>query len=223
MHNGENSISEEVVGLDYHFLPAERLEAVTEVLRALQEDFRLEFMLAVFDVTINERRVSSTMPPSRTFLRKLLQALDEEDGAAMLYTSPYNELGMERGREREARVEWWDFDLADRLCQFDELRSIRAFLEHGTGATRGRPAGEAQRLHDRLRYGLVGDAPEVGIWGCSDIRTPDAGLRSSCGSGEGMWPATEVSSWFHGVFWDDLVFVLNPAESTLSVLAITSE
>jgi hypothetical protein len=37
-----------------------------------------------------------------------------------------------------------------------------------------------------------------------------------------VWPALEVSAWFHGVFWDDLLFVLNPEESTFVMLALTS-
>ena len=39
---------------------------------------------------------------------------------------------------------------------------------------------------------------------------------------EALWPAEDVSPWFRGVFWDDLLFILSADESTLSVLALTS-
>jgi hypothetical protein len=147
--------------------------------------------------------------------------MDHPDGVSMLYTSPYNDLG-ERRPDREPRVEWWDFDLADKLCSFPNLRSVWAFLQHGTGVTQGRSPHDAQRLHDTLLHGLVGDSPAYAIWGCTDIQMPGAGVPISPCAGGGLWPAGEVSNWFHGVFWDDLLFILNPPESTLTVLAITS-
>jgi hypothetical protein len=224
MHAEEASIPEEIVELSYHFLPPQRQSEIDEALRALQEDTRLEFMLAVLEVRINDRGLSPTTPPSRSLLHKLLQALDEESGAVMLYTSPYNDLGAGRGSEASERLEWWNFDLAPRLCRFQDLRSVRAFLEHGTGRARGRDREEAQRLHDRLLHGLVGDSTSYSIWGCSNVRTPGRQQADTeYGAGEGVWPAEEVSPWFHGVFWDDLLLILNPVESTLVVLALTSE
>jgi hypothetical protein len=219
--SADHSIPEEIVDLEFHFLSPERQAEVDFVLRALQEDARLEFMLAVLEVRINDRRLTPATVPSRALLKKLLQALDEESGVMMLYTSPYNQLGEDRGTV--ARVEWWNLDLGDSLLPFPDLRSLRAFLECGTGTARGRSPGEATALHDMLLHALVGETRSYGIWGCSDVRT--AGTAAAVGSGgpgESIWPAADVSPWFHGVFWDDLLFVLNPAESTLSALAVTS-
>src|SRR3989442_14735798 len=111
----EHSIPEETVGLSYHFLPPNRQAAVDHVLRVLQQDSRLEFLLAVLEVTINDRHLSSSTRPTRSLLKKLLQALDEEDGEGMVYGSPYNQLGRNDRMAGEPRFEWWDFDLADRL------------------------------------------------------------------------------------------------------------
>ncbi len=219
--NEEISIPEEIVGLDYHFLPLDRQSAIDEALRALQRDSRLEFLLAVFHVTINGRPLSPGTRPTRSLLNKLLQALDQEEGAEMLYGSPYNDLGARRG---EMRLEWWDFDLAEVLLETRGLRSVKAFLRYGTGQAPGRSAEEAKRLHDRLLRGLVGTSRTTAVWSCTKLRlfTPDERLGSSERIRDGIWPADGVSPWFHGVFWDDLIFVLNTAESTLCVLAITS-
>jgi len=214
-------IPEEIIGLEYYFLPPERLRKVDLALRALQEDTHLDFLLAVFGVTLNDRPLNPWVPPGRDTLRKLLQAMDAEHAAGMLYDSPYNDLGS--GRRDEPRVTWWDFDIADQLCQFRDLRSVRAFLEYGSGTALGRPAAEAQALHDLLLLGLVGDATNHRIWGCANVQTQGAPEPSeACGSDGGVWPAEEVSPWFKGVFWDDLLLVLNPSESTLSILAVTS-
>lgn len=223
MTDEEGGIAEETVEMSFHFLPAGRQKEVDDAIRALQEDGRLEFMLGVLEVRINDRPLSPSSPASPVLLRKLLQALDQEDGAMLLYGSPYNQLGNIDRTGDEPRVEWWNFDLGDRLVCFEDLRSIRAFLEHGTGSSYGRPREEARRLHDRLLHGLIGDSKGYRIWGCSIIQTPGQGGKpASVGADQGIWPAEDVSPWFHGVFWDDLLFVLNPAESTLIVIAITS-
>lgn len=221
MTDSEGGIAEETVEMNFHFLPAERQAEVDEVIRALQEDGRLEFMLGVLEIRINDRRLSPSTSASGALLRKLLQALDQEDGAMLLYTSPYNQLGQSGRSDEEPRIEWWDFELGDRLVRFEDLRSVRAFLEHGTGSSYGRPREEARRLHDRLLHGLAGDSTGYAIWGCSNIQTPGEN-RMGVSPSAGIWPAEDVSPWFHGVFWDDLIFILNPAESTLVVLAITS-
>jgi hypothetical protein len=217
--NGD-SIPEEVIELSYHYLPPARLAEVDAVLKALQDRTALEFLLAIFEVQWNGRALSAATPPGRSVLNKLLQALDQEEGMDLLYSSPYNDLG--RPDKPPLRHEWWNFDLADQLCTFQDLRSIRIFLEYGTGTSPGHSAEAARLLHDRLLRALVGDSKNYGIWACADIRGV-AGDRPamSCGEGEGVWPASEVSPWFRGVFWDDLVFLLNPPESTLTVLAIT--
>src|SRR5690349_4357554 len=136
----EPGIPEEIIGLEYFFLPPDRQTMVDLALRGLQADKHLEILLAVFAVTINDRPLSPTAPASRQALRKLLQALDAEDAEMMLYESPYNDLGAGRRDEEEPRITWWDFDLADQLCQFKNLRSVRAFLEFGSGTAVGRPA-----------------------------------------------------------------------------------
>lgn len=223
MTEDEQSIPEEVVGLEYFFLPPDRLTKVDLALRALQTDMHLEFMLAVLSVTINDRRLPANVRAGRPVLRKLLQTLDEASGELMLYESPYNDLGAGKRDELEERITWWDFDLAESLCEFTELRSVRAFLEFGSGTSAGRPATEAKALHDFLLQGLVGDSTTYGVWGCTNIRSPGVPAGSpDCRADGGIWPAEVVSPWFHGVFWDDLLFVLNPVESTLAVLAITS-
>lgn len=219
----EQSIPEEVVGLEYFFLPPDRLTKVDLALRALQADRHLEFMLAVLSVTINDHRLPASGPASRSVLGKLLQTLDEANGELMLYESPYNDLGIGRREEFPERITWWDFDLAESLCEFPELHSVRAFLEFGSGTSTGRSATEAKALHDFLLQGLVGDSKSYAVWSCTNIRTPGVLPGSvDCGAGGGIWPAAGVSPWFRGVFWDDVLFVLNPQESTLSVLAITS-
>jgi hypothetical protein len=223
MTEEEQSVPEEVVGLEYFFLPPERLTKVDLALRALQSDMHLEFMLAVLSVTINDRRLPANRAAGRPVLRKLLQTLDEASGELMLYDSPYNDLGAGRHDEIAERQTWWDFDLAERLCEFKELRSVRAFLEFGSGTSTGRSAAEARGLHDFLLTGLVGDSTSYVVWSCTNIRTPGVPVsKTDCGADGGIWPAEVVSPWFHGVFWDDLLFVLNPVESTLAVLAITS-
>jgi hypothetical protein len=223
MTDEEQSIPEEVVGLEYYFLPPERLTKVDLALRALQADLHLEFMLAVLSVTVNDRRLAPGAPAGRPLLRKLLQTLDEASGELMLYESPYNDLGAGRRDDHQERITWWDFDLAESLCEFQELRSVRAFLEFGSGTSTGRTAAEAQALHDFLLTGLVGDSSSYRIWGCTNVRAPGLpGGSPDCGAEGGIWPAEVVSPWFRGVFWDDLLFVLNPVESTLAVLAITS-
>jgi hypothetical protein len=223
MTEPEQSIPEEVVGLEYFFLPPDRLTQVELALRALQADRHLEFMLAVLSVTINDHRLPPQQPAGRATLRKLLQTLDEANGELMLYESPYNDLGAARREEFPERITWWDYDLADRLCEFPDLHSVRAFLEFGSGTSAGRSAVEAQALHDFLLHGLVGASTNYVVWGCTNIRTPGVPPSSKdCGAEGGIWPAEVVSPWFHGIFWDDLLFVLNPQESTLSILAITS-
>jgi len=220
MTGDSGGIAEEIVELEYYFLPPDRQAEVDYVLRALQEHTRLEFLLAVFKITVNDRPLGLDARPTRALLNKLLQSLNEEDGITMLYTSPYNELGVPL--EGERRVEWWNFDLAEQLYRFPALQSVRAFLEHGTGTSPGRPAEEAQRLHDLLLHGLTGSSANYGIWGCTDVRSAThAPAAPEAPSGAAAWPAEDVSPWFHGVFWDDLVFILNPAESTLAVLALT--
>lgn len=223
MIDEEKNVPEEVVGLEYFFLPPERLTKVDLALRALQSDMHLEFMLAVLSVTINDRRLAANRSVGRPVLRKLLQTLDEASGELMLYDSPYNDLGAGRRDGVEARHTWWDFDLAENLCEFQELRSVRAFLEFGSGTSTGRSAAEAKSLHDFLLEGLVGDSTSYTVWGCMNVRTPGVPVsKADCGKDGGVWPAEVVSPWFRGVFWDDLLFVLNPVESTLAVLAITS-
>jgi hypothetical protein len=223
MSAGEETIPEEVVGLNYHFLPPDRQSEVEQALEALCDDTHLEFLLAVFDVTINDRPLPRTAPASRTLLNKLLQALDGPEGISMLYESPYNELTCGAEMEREARIEWWNFDLAQSLLEFSDLRSVRAFLQHGTSGGRERSPARAQELHDLLLRGLVGDETGHAIWSCSDIRVPGEERRvPGRGSGEEVWPAQDVSPWFYGVFWDDLIVILSPAESTLTLLALTS-
>jgi len=223
MTEEEQSIPEEVVGLEFFFLPPERLTKVDLALRALQADMHLEFMLSVLSVTINDRRLPPNVPGGRSLLRKLLQTLDEASGELMLYESPYNDLGAGRRDDSEQRITWWDFDLAKSLCEFQELRSVRAFLEFGSGTSAGRTAAEAKTLHDLLLQGLVGESAAYTIWGCTNIRAPGLPLGSAdCGEDGGIWPAEVVSPWFRGVFWDDLLFVLNPLESTLTILALTS-
>lgn len=218
----KESIPEEIIELTYSFLPPARQAEVDGAVRALQEDARLEFLLAVLEVKINDRRLSPQLPPGRPLLKKLLQALDEEEGAMMLYSSPYNHLGRTDRPDADPRLEWWDFDIGDQLHRFPDLRSIRAFLEHGTGFALGRPPAEAQQLHDQLLHGLVDDCEGYAIWACSDVRTAgQLGTRTS-DPDRGVWPATDISPWFHGVFWDDVIFILNPAESTLVVFALTS-
>jgi hypothetical protein len=218
MTSDDHSIPEEIVGLSFHFLPPERQAQVDEALRALQQDPRLEFMLAVLTVTLHDRPLAPATAPSPGLLSKLLQALEESEGAVMLYSSPYNELG---SREFAPRLDWWNFDLGESLYRFPDLHSIRAFLEHGTGNGRGRGPAEAQRLHDLLLRGLIGDSTNFAVWSCSNVRTP-GGSDPTADGDTGVWPADDVSPWFHGVFWDDLLFILNPQESTLSILAITS-
>ncbi|MFN3649827.1 MAG: hypothetical protein ACK47B_09605 [Armatimonadota bacterium] len=228
MQDEGHPITDEVIELSFHFLPPARQGEVDSVIRALQADPQFEFMLTVLEIEVNGRRLSPETPPSQALMRKLLEALDEEDGEVMLYGSPYNQLGdpaRAELNEELQRIEWWSFEVADRLCRFPELRSLRMFLEHGTGRGAGRSAQEARELHDRLLHGLVGDSQSFGIWGCTNVRGFDPPRdpaaepeQSSCG----LWPAADVSPWFHGVFWDDLLFVLNPPESTLAVLAITS-
>ena len=214
------SIAEETVELSHHFLPPERLVQVEAVLGALAEDPHLEFLLAVLDVTINDSRLPPNLPPTRFVLHKLLQALDEADGEMLLYESPYNQLA---GRDpEEIRVEPWNFDLAPVLLEFKRLQSVRAFLEHGTGKGHGRGPQDAQGLHDTLLAALVGDSTNFAVYGCANVRTMSAEEREHVSPEEGLWPAESVSSWYHGVFWDDLLFVLNPPESTLSILALTS-
>jgi hypothetical protein len=213
-------IPEEIVGLSFHFLPPERLADLEEPLRALEEDAHLEFLLAVLHVTVNDRPLTPTAPPSAGLLRKLLQALDEADGGVLLYTSPYNDLAA-RNAPQEPRVELWSFDIAHGLCEFPDLHSVRAFLEHGSGTALGRPTAEAQRLHDRLLRGLVGDSRSYRIWSCSDVSAAGGSAPSAACEGK-IWPAEDISPWFHGVFWDDLLLVVNPPESTLGVLALTS-
>lgn len=223
MTDEETSVPEEIVELSYFFLPHQRQTAIDSVLRALQADPHLEFLLAVFEVSLNDRHLSPSTPPSRGLLRKLLQALDEPDGVMLLYTSPYNDLGLHpAAEEEERRLEFWDLEIADRLCEFGELRSVRAFLEHGTGSAAGRNAVEARALHDQLLGAIVGSSGSYSIWACTDVRSPGQGGPAPCGPSEGVWPAEQISPWFHGVFWDDLIFVLNPPESTLTVLALTS-
>ena len=223
MTDEEASVPEEVVELRYYFLPLPRQTAVDSVLRALQADPLLEFLLAVFEVSVNDRHLSPTTPPSRGLLRKFLQALDEPDGVMMLYSSPYNDLGMRPASEdEEPRLEFWNLEIADRLCEFRELHSVRAFLEHGTGSAAGRSAAEARALHDQLLGAIIGSSGSYSIWACTDVRSPGQPGTAQCGPDEGVWPAEQVSPWFHGVFWDDLIFVLNPPESTLTVLALTS-
>ncbi|MCC2669569.1 MAG: hypothetical protein K0Q72_2040 [Armatimonadetes bacterium] len=225
MIDEENSIPEEVVGLEYYFLPPDRMTRVDVALRALQGDLHLEFLLAVLRVTINDRPLSPTSRPTRGVLRKLLLALDEEDGEALIYESPYNDLGAGQrdADEDEERLTWWDFDLAEDLCEFSELRSVRIFLEFGSGTSTGRPANEAKALHEMLLQGLLGESRNYAIWGCADVRAPGQPWSpGKCGKAGGVWPAEKVSPWFRGVFWDDLLFVLNPAESTLTVFAVTS-
>lgn len=219
--DSEDAHPEEIVGLGFHFLPPDRQAEVDLVLRALQEDSRFEFMLAVFDVSFHDRPLGRAALPTRSLLRKLLQALDQPDGVSMLYTSPYNDLG-ERRADHPPRVEWWDFDLADRLCSFSNLRSVWAFLQHGTGVKQGRQTRDAQHLHDTLLHGLVGNSPSFAVWGCADIQLPGTCGATRPSDAGGVWPATEVSNWFHGVFWDDVLFIINPPESTFIVLAMTS-
>jgi hypothetical protein len=222
LDDNEPGVPEEIIGLEYHFLPPERQTKIDLALRGLQADLHLEFMLAVLRVTINNRPLNGATPPTRALLRKLLQAMDTEDAEVMLYESPYNDLGAGR-REEEPRITWWDFDIADELCEFQDLRSVRAFLEFGSGTSSGHPKSEAQALHDLLLQGLVGDSTNYAIWGCANVRTAGAPEPSAnCGANGGLWPAEHVSPWFRGVFWDDLLFILNPPESTLSILAITS-
>ncbi|MGV3722403.1 MAG: hypothetical protein ACO1SX_15960 [Actinomycetota bacterium] len=214
---------EEIIGLEYFFVPPERQTKLDLALRALQADAHLEFLLTVFAVTINDRPLNPWAPPARDVLRKLLQALDAEHAELMLYESPYNDLGVGRRDDSEDRITWWDFDIAEQLCQFRDLRSVRAFLEYGSGTATGRPAADAQAMHDLLLQGLVGDSKSYGIWGCANVQTAGAPEPSeACGPDGGVWPAEDVSPWFKGVFWDDLLLVLNPMESTLSILAITS-
>lgn len=218
---GEDIIPEETVGLSYHFLPPDRQAEIDAVLRVLEEDPRLEFLLVVLAVTINDRPLSASTPPSRGLLRKLLSALDAGDGEMMLYASPYNGLGREQEQKGELpRIEEWNFDLADRLRELPNLRSVRAFLEHGTGFARHRPPEIARQLHDRLLHALLGGTPRFAVWGCTDVRTGRQPARAE--APPGLWPADDVSPWFHGVFWDDMLFILNPAESTLTLLALTS-
>ncbi len=216
----EVSFPEEVIGLEYHFLPFDRQAEVDAVLRALQADSQFEFMLAVLYVTVNGRPLRAESRPSRHLIHKLLQALDNEDGAGMLYASPYNQLGQESRVIDDPRLEWWDFDLAERLRELPDLNSIRAFLEYGTGQSMGRPRDQASTLHDHLIHGLTGVSKKCSIWGCARINTFDGPPTDP--DEEGVWPADGVSPWFHGVFWDDLLFILNPTESTLTILAITS-
>ena len=225
MQSEEKTIPEEILGLSYHYLSSERQAEVSRVLQALQEDAHLEFLLAVFDVTINDRPLRRNVRPGRATLGKLLQALDEEAGAEMLYASPYNHLGHGERVPEEPRIEWWDFDLAEFLYEFADLRSLLAFLEHGTGLGTGRPAQNARELHDRLLKALVGDSKLYTVWSCVNVQTSgDQGvLRALPETEDRVWPAEDVSPWFHGVFWDDLIFILNPEESTLTVLAITSQ
>lgn len=213
-------IAEEIVELSHRFLPPTRLVAVETVLRALCEDRNLEYLLAILDVTLNECRLPPAAPPDRLLLHKLLQALDEAHGEFLLYESPYNELvGMPA---EELRVTEWSFDLAPVLCEFKRLQSVRAFLEHGTGLGEGRSRRDAQVLHDELLQALVGVSTNYAIYGCANIRTMSVEDRGQVADCDGIWPAAGVSSWFHGVFWDDLIFILNPPESTLVVLALTS-
>jgi hypothetical protein len=222
MSTGEEAIPEEIVGLTYHFLPPERQAEVEETLGALCDDLHLEFLLAVFEVTINDRPLPASAAPTRALLNKLLQALDGPDGISMLYESPYNGLGG-CAPQSAARVEWWNFDLAQSLLEFPDLRSLRAFLEHGTGGGHGRSAVRAQELHEGLLHGLIGDTMGCGIWSCCDVRVPGEERRApGRGMGEEIWPAQDVSPWFYGVFWDDLIVLLNPVESTLTLLALTS-
>lgn len=225
MQSEEKTIPEEILGLSYHYLSSERQAEVSRVLQALQEDAHLEFLLAIFDVTINDRPLRPGVRPSRVTLAKLLQALDEEAGAEMLYASPYNQLGHGERVPEEPRIEWWDFDIAEFLYEFADLRSLLAFLEHGTGLGVGRSAQNARELHNRLLKALVGDSKHFTVWSCVNVETPGVKgvLRSDPETDDRLWPAEDVSPWFHGVFWDDLIFVLNPEESTLAVLAITSQ
>lgn len=225
MQTDENTIPEEILGLSYHYLSPERQAEVSRVLQALQEDAHLEFLLAIFDVTVNDRPLSPNVRPSRAVLAKLLQALDEEAGAEMLYASPYNHLGIGERIQEEPRLEWWDFDISEFLYEFADIRTLLAFLEHGTGSGTGRPARSARELHDRLLKALVGESRLFTVWSCVNVETPgvQAALRALPETEERLWPAEDVSPWFHGIFWDDLIFVLNPEESTLTVLAITSQ
>lgn len=231
MQIDERSIPEEILGLAYHYLPPQRQAEVSAVLQALQEDAHLEFLLTVLDVTVNDRPLNPATPPSRSLLKKLLQALDAESGEYMLYHSPYNQLGLGERAQNEHRIEWWDFDIGEYLYRFPDLRSVLAFLEHGSGNAPGRAAAEAQALHDRLltaligRDGSPGEIANFGIWSCLDVRTPGASRPplETPEIEERLWPAEDVSPWFHGVFWDDLLLLLNPPESTLTVLALTSQ
>lgn len=225
MQTDEKTISEEILGLSYHYLSPERQAEVSRVLQALQEDAHLEFLLAIFDVTVNDRPLSPGVRPSRVVLGKLLQALDEEAGVEMLYASPYNHLGLGERVQDEQRIEWWDFDIADYLYEFVDLRTILAFLEHGTGSGVGRSAENARALHDRLLKALVGNSRLFSVWSCLYVETPGVKgkPRAMPETDERLWPSEDVSPWFHGVFWDDLIFVLNPEESTLTVMAITSQ
>jgi hypothetical protein len=217
-----HSIPEEIVGLSYYFLPQHRQEETARVLAQLQRDPRLEFLLAIFTVTVNDRPLNPAGTPDRTLLRKLLQALDREDGLHLLYASPYNEIGLSGRTRGPDRPEWWNFDIADGLHEFRELWTIRMFLEHGTGLHPGVGRKRADELHRELLHGLVAESRNFAVWGCNRFTTPGPESGEPAAVGEAVWPAREVSPWFRDVFWDDLLFVLNQAESTLIVLAVTS-
>ena len=84
----------------------------------------------------------------------------------------------------------------------------------GLGGVVGRWAGPLSLTAGALALGFA-------IWACANIQDLSGGSASPCAPGEGVWPAADVSPWFRGVFWDDLLFLLNPPESTLTILALT--
>lgn len=221
------SISEEVIGLSYHYLTADRQAEIDTVIRVLQEDQRFDFLLAIFAVTINDRPLAPETRPTRALLKKILAALEGDLGPTMLYSSPYNELG-DPTHPRQSRVDYWDLDIADYVHQFRDLQTVRAFLRHGTGrclVPAGRSPEDARLLHDMFFRALTGRDPDsrgarCGIWGCCNIQG-EPGDNPIEGA-MGLWPAEQVSGWYYGVFWDDLIAILNPSESTLILLALTS-
>lgn len=218
---GIEGVAEETITLEYHFVGPERQAALDRVLRQLQEGTNLRFLLAILEVRINDRTLSPNHAPTRALLRKLLAAMGASGGEQMLFFSPYNNLGLHPEADEEPVVYPWDFDLADELHEFSDLRSLRVFLETGTAYSRGVGRQKAQELHDAFWQALTGGGENARVWGCLDIVMPGTPQPPKTGQSEGVWPADDVSDWFDGVFWDDCLFIINPQESTFSILALS--
>ena len=217
----DEGVAEETLTLEYYFVGPERQATLDRVIRQLQEGTNLRFMLAILEVRINERTLNPNQTPTRALLRKLLAAMGASGGEHMLFFSPYNSLGRHPEEDEEREVYPWNFDLSEELHEFSALRSLRAFLESGTAYSRGVGRQKAQELHDAFWRALTGGGEHARVWGCLDIVTPGTPQPPKTGQSEGLWPADDVSEWFDGVFWDDCLFVINPHESTFSVLALS--